>query len=366
MSSINNIVKRLRENRILTERKDYEEYSRDELIALAQEGDQLAVETLVNTHKNFLRNATKKYFLRTGDNDDLMQIATIAFWDAIQSWDGTGDFEAYAGMIIKRYISKEIEKESTGKSQIHNDADSLEREVKSSPNDAPGGTATVGDMIPDRGDSAEDVAAAKELLGVIEKYLMDNFTAKEREVIEKYVEGYKQKEIAEVMGMGTKQVENILYKIKSRMKEYLKDRSFMESRRVRRDLEFSDEEKKILESALHNIKHREIRESNLQSLLTKDIEDYYDFLEDVEVEVSELLDDAKSIKPGYRDSVEKKLGKIKSRLYDIQDDMSDEEYEFCDKIMMMIPSDIDDLEYTGSVERRDPYAETGHSVYDFV
>ena len=131
MDSINNIIKRLRENRILQERADYSKYSRNELIKLAKDGDQLAVDTLIKSHQGFIKNMSSKYFLSTGDKDDVEQVATIAFWTAIQDWDMTGDFEAFAGRRIKSRLSDEISKESAGKSQINTLANSIDDTINS-------------------------------------------------------------------------------------------------------------------------------------------------------------------------------------------------------------------------------------------
>lgn len=44
-----------------------------ELIKNAQSGNNEAIETLLNNHKQLVNFVTRKYFLVGGDNDDLLQ-----------------------------------------------------------------------------------------------------------------------------------------------------------------------------------------------------------------------------------------------------------------------------------------------------
>ena len=84
MDSSRDIVRKLRENRILNERANYDKMEQDELIKLAKEGDQLAFSTLINQNQEFFYKMTKKYVPEgTFDRDDILQIAEIAYWEAI-------------------------------------------------------------------------------------------------------------------------------------------------------------------------------------------------------------------------------------------------------------------------------------------
>lgn len=361
MSSINHIVKKLRENRILAERKDYKKYSRDELIDLAQDGDQLAFETLIDTHKDFLRRMTSKYFLVTGDQDDLMQIASIGFWEAVDSWNKKGDFEAYAGMIIKRRIAGELDKESAEKSKINTDAASTDDVIN---DDGEGGQQTLGDIIPSDSDAPDDVAVAHEVQSAIAKYLADNYTIEERKVLQMYIDGYtKKKDIAEELGMKYKQVDNILYKIKFHLKEYLKQ-FYNESKKVREssDIEFSDEEKRLLKRALKDIQKQEVREASRVSLESEyeqysesQIEDELDEIEDKISEIAEALEDTTY---DERDDLLDAVEDLRYKLVAMEDYVSDRQYKRWEEIMDKVHS-ADRIEYRGYVSDKDPYAERG-------
>lgn len=366
MDSINNIIKRLRENRILQERADYSKYSRNELIKLAKDGDQLAVDTLIKSHQGFIKNMSSKYFLSTGDKDDVEQVATIAFWTAIQDWDMTGDFEAFAGRRIKSRLSDEISKESAGKSQINTLANSIDDTINS---DGEGGEQTLGDTIPAKTDSPEDIASAKELQQFIEKYLEDEFTPEEREVINKSIEGYKTKEIAEVLGMPYKKVDNILYKIKYKLREYIRN-NYDEAKKIRRekDIEFSDEEKKILESALHNIKVREdrkMRASRLKESYENYTEDQLDDeMDDIDEELDDIIDSLKDTRYEERSDLLDELEEKKIKLMAFEEYLTDEQYKRYEELMDKA-NKAEDTEYEGPSYQVDPYAERGLNRSDF-
>lgn len=367
MSSIDDIIKRLRENKILAEKNDYAQSSVKELVDLAQNGDQLAVETLINTHKDFLNKMTAKYFLASGDKEDVMQVAMIAFWKAIMDWNGSGDFEAYAGMLIKRALSDEIRKEEAGKSQINTLANSLDDTLS---DDGEGGGQTVGDTIPSNLDSPEDVAAAHELEAAIDKYLEDTFTEKEREVIQKYIEGYKVSEIAEVLDMPYKRAENILYVIKSKLKEYLKNNSYRESKKIRegRGIEFSDEEKKILKESLDRIEKKRVLESKV-ALVKESYENYTESqldleIEEIEARVEEIRSELSRTHYDDRYELESELDDIKARLLAMEDYTTDEQYKKIDDLSSEVKSAYE-TEYEGEVEYVDPYEERGLRRSDF-
>ena len=59
----------------------------EELIKRAQSGDNKAIETLLNDHKQLVNYVTRKYFLIGGDSDDLLQEGMIALYKAINTFD---------------------------------------------------------------------------------------------------------------------------------------------------------------------------------------------------------------------------------------------------------------------------------------
>lgn len=228
MSISEDIVRKLRENRILKERKDYSNYSRDELISMAKDGDQLAFETLVNSYRGIIKQRSSKYFLDTQDRDDIEQLITIAFWEAVMKWDMTGDFDAFLGMIIKRRMTDELRKDDTEKTRIHTKSASLDTPVAS---DGEGGEMTLGDTLSNKSLSPEEEYLGKAGARQLMNFIRDKLTQKERDVILLYIKGHKIPEIVEETGMSYKSVDNALNRVKGKISDYLK--SYRESRLIR-------------------------------------------------------------------------------------------------------------------------------------
>ena len=262
LNSINSIIKRLRENRILNEREDYNAKSSEDLIKMAQGGDQLAVETLFNRYDDFLGKMTSKYFLNSGDADDVRQIANIAFWKAIMGYD-RGDFEAYAGMMIKRSLTDAIRSEETGKSLINTNADSMDAPME----DDEGGESTLGDRMASRSRTPEEEYLHDEYVSELKKYVEDHFSDKEKEVFRlKFLKDMKNDDIAEVTGMTYKQVGNALVRIKDKMRDFKNSIKDSKKPRTDEDLEFTEEETKIMKSVMSQI----FEDNSLEESTTKE------------------------------------------------------------------------------------------------
>ena len=82
MENIRNIVRRLKENRLAEANINYSELDHEDLIAMTQQGDQQAFEELVNQYSPLIDKQSRKFFVGggTGDEEDVRQIATTAFW----------------------------------------------------------------------------------------------------------------------------------------------------------------------------------------------------------------------------------------------------------------------------------------------
>lgn len=361
MSSIENILRRLREGRLLQEQEDYSSKSTEELVKLVQDNDdQLALETLMDTHKDFLKRMTNKYFMRGADKDDIDQMARIAFWDAISSYDPdkSGSFEAFAGMIIKRSLAKELEKDQAGKRQIHNLAQSLDATLSNED----GEESSIGDMIPSKGESPEEHLLGKEGAKELIKFMKDNFTSKERDVIMRYIKGDKIPQIAEETGVKYKSVENALMRIRNKLKDYLKN-SQRESKSIREtsDIEFSDEEKKVLESVISKINEQE---NKLRESYGEYTEEQIDSeLENIEYEIEEIDSSLEDSDYDY-DEVMDRLEELRDKVNALEEYIPDDQVDRFNEIYSSITSLKKEVE-TRSGGSSDPYADRGLKRSDF-
>ena len=257
MNSAENITRRLfeaRRSKILKE--GYGEMDTKELVQKAQAGDQYAFETLLNNHEHFMYKMTKKWILDTGDEDDVRQIANIGFWEAVKKWNGSGDFEAFAGMIIKNRLSDALRKDDAGKVKISTKATSLDQKIN---NDlGTGQEYDLYDITPDRSTpSSEDTYIGKDSATKIAKFMKDNLSDVERQVMLLYTQGYKMAEISSKLAIPYKRAENSLMRAKGKLKDFMRSNGIRESRSLRESNELSLREKRMIRNILTKIMDEE-------------------------------------------------------------------------------------------------------------
>ena len=76
----------------------------EELALLAQQGDEDALEYLLNKYKNFVRSKARSYFLIGADHEDIVQEGMIGLYKAIRDFkpEKLSSFRAFAELCITR------------------------------------------------------------------------------------------------------------------------------------------------------------------------------------------------------------------------------------------------------------------------
>src|SRR5699024_5454350 len=83
-----------------------EQMTDEEIAVLAQQGDSLASEFLLNKYKNFVRSKARSYFLVGADHEDIVQEGMIGLFKAFRDFkpDKLSSFRAFAELCITRQI----------------------------------------------------------------------------------------------------------------------------------------------------------------------------------------------------------------------------------------------------------------------
>ena len=82
--------------------------SDEELIAYYKSGDASAYEILHKRYKILITSMTRRYFLVGGDQDDLIQEASIALFNAVNSFNGKKSFKNFALACIQNKLKTVI------------------------------------------------------------------------------------------------------------------------------------------------------------------------------------------------------------------------------------------------------------------
>ena len=82
----------------------------EEIVVRIQAGDDALMETLLNQNQKYIRAVTQRYHMavirnRGGDEDDLLQAATLGMIEAVGKWDASrGAFLTVATLYMKKHI----------------------------------------------------------------------------------------------------------------------------------------------------------------------------------------------------------------------------------------------------------------------
>ena len=84
----------------------YESLSDEEIVQLARDTNDEALEHLINKYKNFVRAKARSYFLIGADREDIIQEGMIGLYKAIRDFrpDKLASFRAFAELCITRQI----------------------------------------------------------------------------------------------------------------------------------------------------------------------------------------------------------------------------------------------------------------------
>ena len=191
----------------------------EDLARLAQEGDNLALEYLINTYKNIVRLRARKFFLIGGDYEDLIQEGTIGLFKAIRDYNPAKNtsFTTFAELCIRRQLYTAIKSANRKKHLLLNDSLSLDFPVEENDN------KNLSDIYADQSImSPDEIMESEEKLNEINKIIDTMLSPLEKTVIEMYLDGKNYREIAKIINKEDKSVDNALNRAKNKLRNALK------------------------------------------------------------------------------------------------------------------------------------------------
>ena len=203
----------------MSEHHQHETRTDEELALLAQQGDDAALEYLLNKYKNFVRSKARSYFLIGADHEDIVQEGMIGLYKAIRDFkpEKLSSFRAFAELCITRQIISAI---MTAKRQKHiplNSYVSLNKPIYDDESDR-----TLLDVITEgRVANPEDMLISQEDVGLIEDKIGQMLSSLEREVLSAYLDGKSYQEIAQELDRHVKSIDNALQRVKRKLEKFL-------------------------------------------------------------------------------------------------------------------------------------------------
>lgn len=190
-----------------------------ELLERCRNKDEKAIDELILKYKNLVKSIVRKYFLVGADMDDLMQEGMIGLYKAILSFDNSTNykFEAYAKICISRQVYNAIKQANSKKNLALNTSVYL------------GGQGELGEDGDDDEDNMivvalekenpESIALKKEQLNKFYDSIDKLLDYTEKQVLQMYLNGDSYVDIAKKLNRTTKNIDNILTRIRTKLKK---------------------------------------------------------------------------------------------------------------------------------------------------
>jgi len=199
------------------------EFSDEELVARAKNGDTEATNKLLIRYRQFVRLKANSYFLAGGDGDDLTQEGNIGLFKAIRDYEygRSTTFRSFAELCVTRQIITAIKTASRQKHQPLNSYISFSHSPSTSDYDG----RTLADIIPSGrlSDPVQQVISSEECISLTD-CLVRLLSPLETKVLKYYLEGNSYEAIAEHISHDTKTVDNALQRIKRKVTMHLESR----------------------------------------------------------------------------------------------------------------------------------------------
>ena len=193
-----------------------EEYNDYELVALAQEKNEDAIELLYNKYRPIIAKKSKyaiSYASHHGiDINDIMQEGYIGFDEAIQNFsqDDGATFYTFALLCVDRQIFSYLKK-TIQKNKLLNDAVAIDEGIEQ--------------LIKDDID-VENVFLNSDYQANIIEILKKKLTDFELKVFNLKIEGYTFEEIAHVLNRNLKSIYNTFQRIKFKLKKIVNNDNY--------------------------------------------------------------------------------------------------------------------------------------------
>ena len=200
----------------------YEVLVDEDIVEIAQEGDDAAQEYLINKYKNFVRAKARSYFLIGADREDIIQEGMIGLYKAIRDFrcDKLSSFRAFAELCITRQIITAIQTATRQKHIPLNSYVSLNKPIYDEDSDRTLLDVISGSKITD----PEELIISQEEFGDIEEKMGEILSSLEWKVLMSYLEGKSYQEIAIDLKRHVKSIDNALQRVKRKLERYLEKR----------------------------------------------------------------------------------------------------------------------------------------------
>ena len=189
----------------------------EELVKLAQSGDDEALETIMERYKNLVYAKSKPYFIAGADEDDIVQEGFIGLYNAVKDFDGDKlpFFGVFAGVCVSRRILTAVKAATRQKHIPLNSYISLDNSVSD------GETPLSESVMANGAGDPEAILIDRENVDGIEYKINKVLSKFELEVLVYHLRDMSYREIAKTLGRDVKAVDNAVQRIRKKLEGIL-------------------------------------------------------------------------------------------------------------------------------------------------
>ncbi len=216
----------------MTNEQNYEQIKDEELVRMAQRGDDAAQEYLLDKYKSLVRAKSRAYFLIGADNEDIIQEGMIGLYKAIRDFneEKNAAFRGFAELCVNRQMITAIKAATRQKHQPLNSYISLNKPVYEEDSEQ-----TYMDLL-QSGSGAllnpEALLIGQENKSFLENQMTKNLSSFETRVLVLYLQGRSYFEIAHVLHKPEKSIDNALQRVKKKVEKFLEEKNLDGTQRI--------------------------------------------------------------------------------------------------------------------------------------
>ena len=200
-------------------KEKYESLKDEELITLFRDGDQEAMEMLLNKYKEMVLRKAKSMYILGGDSDDLIQEGMLGLFKAVRDYDCGRDasFRTFAQLCVTRQLYTAVKASSRKTHLPLNTAISLSRPMRE---DGEEEEEFLDCLEADASSNPEVYLIGQEEMERLEEKIEKELSAFEKQVLELHLTGMGYVEIAHVLNRDEKSTDNALQRIRAKLKKW--------------------------------------------------------------------------------------------------------------------------------------------------
>ena len=209
----------------MTKEQIYKSAKDEELVLMAQNGDDAAQEYLLDKYKSLVRAKSRAYFLIGADSEDIIQEGMIGLYKAVRDYneEKNASFRSFAELCVNRQMITAIKAATRQKHQPLNSYVFLNKPVYEEESEQ-----TYMDFLQSSSGSLlnpEALLIGQENKSFLEDQMVKNLSSFETRVLVLYLQGRSYFEIANVLDKPEKSIDNALQRVKKKLEKFLEEKN---------------------------------------------------------------------------------------------------------------------------------------------